>query len=347
MGLLWSDFLTNEKRAILKWKHYFPIYERHFSRFVNTDVVFVEIGVGDGGSLQMWKRYLGPHARIIGIDIEPRCTELAEDQIEIRIGNQSDPEFLASIVNEFGSPDVVIDDGSHVMSHINATFAFLYPKVGRNGIYLVEDLHTAYWEEYEGGLGRKDSFIETCKGLIDELNADHARDAIAPTEFTRSTLSMHIYDSVVVFEKGRHTAKKLLHIGTRAAESAAEHQEDTMAKNTWPNSGRRITVSPTGVVKSPSFHTRYPGIINDDLIEPGAKHAMDELERGFFEERDLEFFRVRGVYVVGEGLILDLDLQVIQNVSDDYTDEEVMRAVEDVMAAREAGRYRILTASPT
>ena len=78
--------------------------------------------------------------------------------------------------------------------------------------YLVEDLHTAYWEEYEGGLRRKNSFIEHCKDLIDELNADHAR-GLQPTEFTRSTLSMHFYDSVVVFEKGRHTSKQAPQIG--------------------------------------------------------------------------------------------------------------------------------------
>jgi hypothetical protein len=67
---LWADFLTNDQRVIVKWKHYFPVYERHLTKFVNTDVVFIEIGVGEGGSLQMWKRYLGPFARIVGIDIK-------------------------------------------------------------------------------------------------------------------------------------------------------------------------------------------------------------------------------------------------------------------------------------
>jgi 23S rRNA U2552 (ribose-2'-O)-methylase RlmE/FtsJ len=214
MSSLWSDFLANNnQRVIHKWKHYFPVYERHFGRFVNTDVVFIEIGCGEGGSLQMWKRFLGPHARIVGIDIEPRCTDFAEDQIDIRIGSQSDLKFLAQILDEFGGPDVVLDDGSHMMSHINASFSILYPKMSRTGVYMVEDLHTAYWEEYEGGLRRKGSFIERCKDFIDELNADHARGALPSTEFTRSTLSIHIYDSVVVFEKGRHTAKHAPQMG--------------------------------------------------------------------------------------------------------------------------------------
>jgi hypothetical protein len=210
---LWQDFLTNDQRLIHKWKHYFPVYERHFSRFVNRDVVMIEIGCGKGGSLQMWKRYLGPHARIIGVDIDPACAHYAEDQIEIRIGDQSSPAFLASLVREYGSPDIVLDDGSHVMSHIRASFETLFPAVQRNGVYLVEDLHTAYWGEFEGGLRRPGSFIEVAKDLVDELNADHARGAIEPTDFTRTTLSMHFYDSIVVFEKGRHTDKHAPQIG--------------------------------------------------------------------------------------------------------------------------------------
>jgi hypothetical protein len=204
---LWADFLTNDQKLIHKWKHYFPAYERHFARFVNTDVTVFEIGCYHGGSLQLWKRFLGPHARIVGIDLDPRCAGLGEDQIDIRIGDQSDASFLQRVVDEFGVPDIVIDDGSHVMHHLRASFDFLYPLVAKNGIYFVEDLHTSYWDEYGGGLRREGSFVEFCKSLIDELNADFARGALQPTEFTRTTLSMHFYDCVCIFEKGRTTKK--------------------------------------------------------------------------------------------------------------------------------------------
>ncbi len=210
---LWSSFLTNDGRLIHKWKHYFPIYERHFRDFVYKPVTFIEIGCGRGGSLQMWKRYFGPHARIVGIDVLPECKQFEEDQIEIRIGAQQDLQFLESIVAEFGPPDIVLDDGSHIMSHVTASFKFLYPRVAKNGVYMVEDLHTAYWEEYEGGLRKPTTFIELSKNLVDELNADHSRGALAPTDFTKTTLSMHFYDSVTVFEKGVHTKKWAPQIG--------------------------------------------------------------------------------------------------------------------------------------
>jgi hypothetical protein len=77
----------------------------------------------------------------------------------------------------------------------------------------VEDLHTAYWNEYEGGLRNPNTFIELCKNLIDELNADHSRGALPPTEFTRTTAGIHFYDSMAVFERGAYTKRFGLEIG--------------------------------------------------------------------------------------------------------------------------------------
>jgi len=200
---LWSLFLTNDGNEMCKWKHYFPAYEEHFARFVNRPVFVLEIGVNNGGSLQMWKQYFGPHAQIVGIDINPECANLSEDQIEIRIGDQSDPVFLQGILDEFGTPDIVIDDGSHNMNHVGPTFRYLYPRTSETGVYFVEDTHTSYWDDYGGGLGHEKSFIELAKNLIDELNAEWTRGAVVPTDFTKSTMSMHFYDSCVVFERGR------------------------------------------------------------------------------------------------------------------------------------------------
>jgi len=205
---LWSDFLNNRDRIVDKWPHYFPIYERHFSPWVNKSVVFYEIGVYKGGSLQMWKKFFGPHARIVGIDIKLKCRKYQEEQVFVRIGDQSDHKFLFELVEEFGPPDIVLDDGSHQMEHISSTFEYLYPKLSKNGVYLVEDLHTAYWEEYGGGLGREGSFLERCKSLTDKLNTQHTRGALTEDEFSKSTVSMHFYNSIVVFEKGSPLCSK-------------------------------------------------------------------------------------------------------------------------------------------
>ena len=199
---LFGDFLRDDHRRIHKWFQYFPAYEKHFERFRNRHVTLFEIGVGEGGSLEQWRGYLGPFATIVGIDIYPRCKQLEGEQIHIRIGSQADLEFLGSIVAEFGAPDIVIDDGSHLQPHINATFDFLYPQVAKNGVYLVEDLHAAYWGDHGGGLRRSGSFIETAKNYVDQMHADYIGGAPIRTPAGDRTTSIHFYDSVVVFEVG-------------------------------------------------------------------------------------------------------------------------------------------------
>jgi hypothetical protein len=55
--------------------------------------------------------------------------------------------------------------------------------------------------------------MELCKDLLDELNG---RGRSAPTtDFNRTTVSMHFYSSVAVFEKGRHLEKKSLMTPTK------------------------------------------------------------------------------------------------------------------------------------
>ena len=63
-SILWDYFNNNEGYRIHKWKHFFDIYEAHFSRFRGMEIVIVEFGVFHGGSLQMWKHYFGEKARV-------------------------------------------------------------------------------------------------------------------------------------------------------------------------------------------------------------------------------------------------------------------------------------------
>ena len=196
-------FESNDRRLIHKWTHYFEIYDRHFSRFRGTDVHLVEIGVYHGGSLQMWRDYFGPNAKIIGIDIDPRCKEFEEEGIEIIIGNQEDRNFLANLREKLPRIDILLDDGGHTVRQQIVSFEELFSHVSENGVYLCEDLHTSYWSEYGGGFRYSESFIEYSKKLIDSLNAWHSKDpgSFRVTDFTRSAYSMDYYGSILVIEK--------------------------------------------------------------------------------------------------------------------------------------------------
>lgn len=194
-------FLNNSHKRLHKWIHYFDIYERHFERFRGKSPVMVEIGVMGGGSLAMWKEYLGPGCKIVGIDINPECKAHEARDIEVVIGSQDDAALVDGIFSRYPQVDIVLDDGSHKMRHMIATFEMMYPRLARNGVYLVEDTHTCYWKEYGGGLRREGSFMEFVKEKLDEINAVHTRGELPVSDFTRQTDSIVCYDSIVVFER--------------------------------------------------------------------------------------------------------------------------------------------------
>jgi len=202
MNDLEKYFNENTGGMIHKWKHYFEIYDRHFSRFRNTNVHIVEIGIYHGGSIKMWKDYFGPNCKVFGVDINPNCKNLEEDQIEIFIGDQEDRSFLNSLLKDIPRVDILIDDGGHFMKQQIVTFEELFNKIDKNGVYLCEDLHTSYWPDYDGGYKKSGTFIEYSKQFIDWINAWHSRSAkLSITEFTKSVHSLHYYDSVLVIEK--------------------------------------------------------------------------------------------------------------------------------------------------
>lgn len=129
MNDLERHFTENTGGLIHKWKHYFEIYDRHFSRFRGTDVHVVEIGVSHGGSLRMWKQYFGHNAKIFGVDINPHCKKLEEEQIEIFTGDQENREFLKSLAEKIPRMDILIDDGGHTMKQQINTFEELISHV--------------------------------------------------------------------------------------------------------------------------------------------------------------------------------------------------------------------------
>lgn len=202
MNDLKKYFDNNTNRVIHKWEHYFEVYDRHLSPYRNREIVILEIGVFQGGSLQMWKNYFGTKAKIYGIDIDPKCKEYEEENIEIFIGSQSDKNFLSELKKKIPKIDIVIDDGGHTMNQMKTSFFELYDHVKEDGIYALEDLHTCYWLDYGGGYRRKGTFNEFSKTIVDSLHAWHSRQSFYKIDkYTKSVFALHYYDSITIIEK--------------------------------------------------------------------------------------------------------------------------------------------------
>ncbi|NDG83802.1 MAG: class I SAM-dependent methyltransferase, partial [Proteobacteria bacterium] len=199
-----------------KWGLHFytPHYERHFQHLRDEKINVLEIGVGGyedphkgGESLRMWRDFF-PNASIYGIDIHNKSPHEG-DRIRIFRGSQVDEAFLKRVVEEIGGIDLIIDDGSHLNSHIIETFKILFPLLKQNGIYAVEDIQTSYWNNYGGdsyNLKRRGTAMNFFKGLTDSLNfMEIDRPSYEPTYFDRNITGMSFYHNLVFIQKGANT----------------------------------------------------------------------------------------------------------------------------------------------
>jgi hypothetical protein len=203
MNELLTYFERNTGGLIHKWGHYFDIYDFHLSKMRGSAKTLLEFGVSHGGSLQMWKHYFGKDIKIYGVDINPHCKKLEENQVSIFICDQSDRGSLKQLAEKLPLIDILIDDGGHTMQHQINTFEIFFPRVAPEGIYICEDLHTSYRPKFGGGCRRKGTFIEYSKNLIDSLNAWHSRQPkkLAVSELTKTIQALHFYDSMLVIQK--------------------------------------------------------------------------------------------------------------------------------------------------
>ncbi len=180
--------------GLWKWTHYYPAYERHLAKFVGHEVNVVEIGVYSGGSLEMWRDYFGPGARIVGIDIAEECRAYASERIAIEIGDQADPAFWRRFLADGRRVDVVIDDGGHQVEQQVATLEAVLPRLSPGGVYICEDV-----------AGVNNLFHDYLAGLIrnlDAWNAPEPRESrTVPIGFQSMIASVHRYPYLVVIER--------------------------------------------------------------------------------------------------------------------------------------------------
>lgn len=210
-----SDNLTTLAKLFKtdKWgSHFYTThYQTHFKKFRFKKINFLEIGVGGyndpyagGHSLRMWKAYF-PFAKIYSLDIYDKAPQ-EEHRIKIYKGSQVDMDFLQSICSEVGDFDLIVDDGSHINEHVIKTFEFLFPKLKKGGIYVVEDTQTSYWSNYGGtseNFDKKGTIYHFFKSLIDGLNHEEFMISEYQKSYYDSTIvSMHFYHNMIFICKG-------------------------------------------------------------------------------------------------------------------------------------------------
>ena len=157
-----------------KWDGYIQHYERHFFPLRNKPVNILEIGIQAGNSLEVWAKYFRSAINIIGCDIDPHCADInfEDSRIHALIGDINDQNTLSRLDSLATSLDIIIDDGSHQSNDIVKSFIQLFPRLSEDGIYLIEDLHCSYWQNFGGGLYDHTSAISFFKKIVDVVNRE-------------------------------------------------------------------------------------------------------------------------------------------------------------------------------
>jgi methyltransferase family protein len=183
-----------------KWESYLGYYGNLFSPLRQLPVSMLEIGVQNGGSLETWSEYFKYGQCFVGCDINPKCGSLKYDdpRISVVVGDaNAAPAFQAirTISSEF---DIVIDDGSHMAMDVMNSFINYFPMVKPGGLYVVEDTHTLYFDQYGGGVLNDHGAYAFFKRLVDVINFQFWSDQISINTYFRTFFPLQSTPSFIL-----------------------------------------------------------------------------------------------------------------------------------------------------
>jgi MycE methyltransferase N-terminal len=195
-----------DKWGTVHW--YTPHYERHFGPMSDERVRVMEIGIGGfddpdagGASLRMWQQYFR-RGIVYGLDLFEK--RIPVPRIRTLQANQANADSLRNVAEKHGPFDVIVDDGSHLNEGIITSFTTLFPYLRDGGIYVVEDMETAYWPGWGGntpdraGTTTSMGFLKT---LIDGINY-REWDKENPSYLDANVVAAHFYHNMAFIVKG-------------------------------------------------------------------------------------------------------------------------------------------------
>ena len=125
-------------------------YGPYFDKYIGKHPKIFEIGVLCGASLEVWNDFFEGDCEIYAIDTDLSHNEYKASNVHIFQCDQNNVEQLREVLNKIGNIkfDIIIDDGSHISSYTLTSLKELYKSVNKDGIYIIEDLHTYCWDRY-------------------------------------------------------------------------------------------------------------------------------------------------------------------------------------------------------
>ena len=198
------ESFKNAKNYSCKIDSYFSSFDDILFRVIslNQPIVFVEIGVRDGGGLEMWKDYLPEGSRIIGIDNNPTAKYFESDQFEIFIGDQADEKFWNNFFLKVGNVDIIVDDGGHTNMQQLKTLLLTINHINDGGMLITEDTHASYLQTFSNP--SKYSFIRYAYNLVDRMNYRYSLLSLKNNYLDLPIYRISFFESICVFYKDKN-----------------------------------------------------------------------------------------------------------------------------------------------
>jgi hypothetical protein len=190
-----ADLLSSSLTEVLKqsgsdkysrhhYEHYYQKWLEPYRHQVNLS--FLEIGADRGASMAFWSGYFTNPFQIVGLAYGPDSAGVetkANNYSHVRIvrGDQSTVSAMHDL-KQLGPYDIIVDDGSHVPTHVVFSLFHLWSSsINPGGMYIIEDLETSYWPDGDKiygyllrgtGIGQSPnaSVVEKVKQLIDVMD---------------------------------------------------------------------------------------------------------------------------------------------------------------------------------
>lgn len=138
IDIIFNKYNTDKNSS---FHNYSRQYQKLFNDFRENKLKYLEVGVFSGESLKSMRETFKNANCILGLDINPQSKKYEDtnSNIFIEIGNATDINFIKKTTEQYGSFDIILDDGSHINKDVITTFEILFPLLNDNGVYIIED----------------------------------------------------------------------------------------------------------------------------------------------------------------------------------------------------------------
>ena len=177
---IWKE--SSQKLGSDKLDIYFEDLAEFLNNIDSKPKKVLEIGIQRGGNVSFYLQILPAGSTVVGIDIHLPKQKLPES-IQFIKGSSLDTKVIAE-ASKYGPYDLIVEDASHIQSHVRKNLDNYSPMLKTNGILIIEDTQYAILPGWGKGIfGRKNILNHYIKNYYNNLTFQRKNKVILSAKF--------------------------------------------------------------------------------------------------------------------------------------------------------------------